>query len=98
MPKKSPQTLEQLGIPTVTFYRIEIFYETDDENDTEVEIRRHVTSLKIDNDKADYNMMPGSPASSPYVTVEGTSRRHVEQLAIEIVKLLQEQDGVSLQK
>jgi hypothetical protein len=83
--------LERLGIPMISLFQIEIFFETPD-GLSEEEIERQIIKVRLGSllnpDLADFNFTHGSPASSPYITVTGSSRRHVERKAIQLCRLL----------
>jgi hypothetical protein len=80
------------GIKITSLYQTEIYFEVaylNNEEDLEKAVNRKVGGLQSNPDLADYTFMPGSPASSPYFTVQGTSRRHVVKLSEQIVRCLQ---------
>lgn len=77
-----------MNVKVTTRYQAVIFFETDDEDAVE-----HTLSLRTvltDPDLANYSFGPGSPASSPYVTVEGQSKTRVQNLANYILAKLKQ--------
>lgn len=95
MPAKN--ILDALGIVTVTWYRTEIFFETDYETAEGLveDVSHLLKELRSDPDDVDFIFTPGSPASSPYFTIDGKSRKLVIEASSRIARFLHDR-GVSV--
>jgi len=80
--------LANYHLKVMTSYSVEIYFETEDEENLERDLINSARDRQADPDEVDWELTPGSPASSPYVTVTGTSRRLVEEEAGWFVKTL----------
>jgi hypothetical protein len=74
------------GITTTIRYEINIFFETEDEDSLERQLS--TDSLNIPANEADWTLAPGSPASSPYILVQGLTKKSVHQMASYLLQLL----------
>jgi hypothetical protein len=81
--------LRKHGVEIKVMYSADISFDLDFDSldGFEREIYREFAAHGLDDEKVDIVLTPGSPASSPYVTMQGSSRALVEREAAWALKL-----------